>query len=123
MRKVIGLFAALLSASTMASAEPTQWMGHLTKFTDAKAACGDIYSRSCEPYLAEAVATINVLDKVVTVNHQITTFYTLVCPNGTSRSLNGLSLLHAALSYDQTEAEIYWTDVLYVVATRDFCKR
>jgi hypothetical protein len=120
MKSLIAL--SLIALASTAGAEPTQWMGHLTKFTDAKAACGDVYSRSCEPYLAEAVATINVLQKSVVVNHQSSTFYTLVCPNGTDRSLNGLSLLHAALSYDQSEAAFYWTDVLYVVATRDFCK-
>jgi hypothetical protein len=143
--RVFGLLI-LLSLSLVSfpvKSEPAtgEWMGHLARLSSAKVACRNTDSRACQPFLAEAVALANLINKLAYLDmdaskaHSPTPWklaapngHTLSCTDALLQQMNGESLLHATLAQDfrdyQGKADdMYWTDALYSVVANDFCSR
>lgn len=96
-------------------------MGHGARLTDARAACADVSSNACEPFLAEAVAVTDVFHwqaKVVPGQAGFAVVFQSGqqerCTEKWFGSLNGQALLHATLGLqdDKDAQNIYWTEAL-----------
>ena len=105
MRLSLRAFAAV--AIACAAAVPAErWEGHVARLAQAKAACQDVLSASCEPYVAEAVGIVDYLD----VEH----------PEGHCEKRNGLDVTRLALILDEKQY-FYWSQAL-IAAAKSVCK-
>lgn len=104
-----------------------QWLGHLSKLSDAQNACRNMDSNKCLPYLAQAVAVADTLNDQATVAGKT---IQLPGPNGSilncsenfsTTDLNGETLAHLALIRDP-KADFYWTKALFFAAL-DRCRK
>jgi hypothetical protein len=132
MNKLIAATAAfLLTAPALASgaANAGPWMGHLARLQDAQAACRNLDSAACLPYLAEAVAIASLLeDQAYPIKDHgkftddfAVPFYAgsrRRCPRSWVAGLNGESLLHQALAIesDGSVESFYWSKALLAAA-------
>jgi hypothetical protein len=86
-----------------------EWLGHLARLDYAKAACRDLSSQACEPYLAEAVGIVD---------------YIRWEEAGGDREycdkLNGQDVTRFALIMDE-KLFFYWSQAV-IAATRSICK-
>ena len=69
------------------------WNGHLATLFDAQAACTDIDSSKCEPFVAEAVAVADVFNEIAKPEGGFAiVFHTMIqenCSNSWLQSING----------------------------------
>jgi hypothetical protein len=104
------------------------WKGHLTTFFDAQAACANMYSPECQPFLAEAVAVADVFQAIAKPEGTgITVAFENMrqenCSENWLQSMNGESLLHSALGLpvnSERAKNLYFSRAL-MMASRHLC--
>jgi hypothetical protein len=113
-------------------ASSQEWGGHLATLAEAKIACSDSHSKECEPFLAQAVAVVDVMKELsfVDTDAKGDDFVVIPFPHGKlthcsqrwMTSMNGLALLHLTLgsgAFDENKST-YWTHALMQVS-RQLC--
>jgi hypothetical protein len=128
MKWTAGLFV-ILSLSGQAWSQ--EWKGHLATLNEARIACSDTQGKSCEPFLAEAVAVADVMHGLSFVDINAKGDFVVVpfphgnlthCSENWLKSMNGLGLLHSTLgssAFDENK-NTYWTQALMQVS-RQLC--
>jgi hypothetical protein len=70
VKKAVCALMALACAGAMA----VEWNGHLATLFDAQVSCTDMLSLECRPFLAEAVAFVEVFSEIAKPDERRTVF-------------------------------------------------